>query len=395
MDKNNTASFADKLGDVPMVAIYTGHTEGKNQSQHLAYSNDKGRSWKKYEKNPVLDLDLRDFRDPQVFWYEPDKKWVMSVVLAVERKVQFYSSYNLKEWNYLSSFGPVGDVSGNWECPDLFEVPINGEPGKTKWVLMHSLSPYMQYFVGDFDGIFFKNESPSGKIFRPDYGPDYYAAVVFKNHSADIFPISIGWVNNWNYARDIPTMPWRGAMSLPRLLSLKKVNNEWLLLQEPVTSIELLRSAPTLELKNLIIEKTITLPVKSQQFELIFSVEPSIDSNFGIRLFSGAGHEMELGYNSTSQTLYMDRSKTRNSSFNRLFEKLGRYETHLTLDNTLLSLRIFVDNSIVEVFVNDGRSVMTMQVFPNEVDSGVELFCNQEKIFIENLTLWPIKSVWG
>jgi fructan beta-fructosidase len=107
-----------------------------------------------------------------------------------------------------------------------------------------------------------------------------------------------------------------------------------------------------------------------------------------------AGHEMELGYDNTSQTLYMDRSKTRNSSFNRSFEKLGRYETHLTLDNALLSLRIFVDNSIVEVFANEGRSVMTMQVFPNEVDSGVELFCNQGKIFIENLTLWPIKSVW-
>jgi sucrose-6-phosphate hydrolase SacC (GH32 family) len=156
IDKNNTAGFADKPGDVLMVAIYTGHTEGKNQSQHLAYSNDKGRSWKKYEKNPVLDLGLRDFRDPQVFWYEPDKKWVMSVVLAVEKKVQFYSSYNLKEWKYMSSFGPAGDVSGNWECPDLFEVPINGEPRKTKWVLMHSPSPYMQYFIGDFDGTFFK-----------------------------------------------------------------------------------------------------------------------------------------------------------------------------------------------------------------------------------------------
>ncbi|MCX6642130.1 MAG: glycoside hydrolase family 32 protein [Candidatus Bathyarchaeota archaeon] len=170
MDKNNSAGFAEKPGDVPMVAIYTGHTESKNQSQHIAYSNDKGRTWKKYEKNPVLDLSTKDFRDPQVFWYEPHKKWVMTVVLAVEKKIQFYSSCNLKEWNYMSSFGPAGDTSGTWECPDLFEAPINGEQGKTKWVLMHSPAPYMQYFVGDFDVTSFINEYPSHKIYRPDYG---------------------------------------------------------------------------------------------------------------------------------------------------------------------------------------------------------------------------------
>jgi len=188
IDKNNTAGFAEKPGDVPMVAIYTGHAEGKNQSQHIAYSNDKGRTWKKYEKNPVLDLGLKDFRDPQVFWYEPHKKWVMSVMLAVEQKIQFYSSPNLKEWKLMSGFGPGGDTSGIWECPDLFEVPIYGEPGKSKWVLMHSPSPYMQYFVGDFDGTSFKNISPSCKIYRPDYGPDYYAAVVYKNLSAEMSP---------------------------------------------------------------------------------------------------------------------------------------------------------------------------------------------------------------
>jgi len=394
IDKNNTAGFAEKPGDVPMVAIYTGHAEGKNQSQHIAYSNDKGRTWKKYEKNPVLDLGIKDFRDPQVFWYEPHKKWVMSVVLAVEKKIQFYSSYNLKEWKLMSAFGPAGDTSGIWECPDLFEVPINGELGKTKWVLMHSPSPYMQYFVGDFDGTSFKNENPSEKIYRPDYGPDYYAAVVYKNLSPEVSPVSIGWANNWKYAQDIPTMPWRSAMSLPRSLSLKKINNEWLLLQEPVTSINLLRSAPTLRLENVIVETSKTLPVKSQQFELILSVKFSTYSTFGLRIFSSNGHEMELGYDYSSQTLYIDRSKTSNISFNKSFEKLGRYETSLALNNALLHLRIFVDKSIVEVFANDGQAVMTMQVFPNEIDSEIELFCKNGKAIIKNLTLWSINSSW-
>jgi fructan beta-fructosidase len=394
IDKNNTASFAEEPGDVPMVAIYTGHVKGQNQSQNLAYSNDKGRTWNKFEKNPVLDLGLKDFRDPQVFWHEPHMKWVMSVALPVEKMIQFYSSNNLKEWKFMSSFGPAGDTSSNWECPDLFKIPIKGEPGKIKWVLMHSLSPYMQYFVGDFDGTSFRSENLPGKTYRPDYGPDYYAAVVIKNQVAEENPVSIGWVNNWNYAQDIPTMPWRGAMSLPRALSLKNLSNDWIVLQEPIKYVNMLRSAPILTMKKVIIENIKVLPVKSQQCEMLFSVEPSDDSIFGIRLFSGTNHEMELGYDNESQILYMDRSKTSNNTFNHSFEKLGRYETKLTLTNTLLSFRIFVDKSIVEVFANEGQSVMTMQVFPDEVDSGIELFGTKGKTILNDFTLWPIKSSW-
>jgi fructan beta-fructosidase len=394
IDKNNTAGFAEKLGDVPLVAIYTGHAAGRNQSQNIAYSNDKGRTWKKYENNPVLDLGIKDFRDPQVFWYEPHEKWVMSVVLATEKKIQFYCSTNLKEWKILSSFGPAGDTSGIWECPDLFEAPLKGEPGKTKWVLMHSPAPHMQYFVGDFDGTSFTNENPSAKIYRPDYGPDYYAAIVYKNGSMEKSPVSIGWANNWKYAQDIPTTPWRSAMSLPRVLCLTKMNDEWLLMQEPVPSICTLRSAPLLRMKNRVIKKTDILPVKSQHFELDCSIEFTAASTFGLRFFSGTDHDLEVGYDNTSQTLYMDRSKTGNISFNKTYEKLGRYETNLVLNNAWLELRVFVDKSIVEVFANNGQVVMTMQVFPDETDSGMEIFCEKGKILIKNLTLWEIKSIW-
>ncbi len=159
VDEKNSSGFAGKSGKVPMVAIYTGHQEGLNQSQHIAYSLDKGRTWTKYAKNPVLDLGKKDFRDPKVFWYEPEKKWVMVVALPLEKKIQFYRSPNLLDWTYMSDFGPAGDTTGIWECPDLFQVPVNNNRKESKWVLMHSPAPYMQYFVGEFDGTRFKNET--------------------------------------------------------------------------------------------------------------------------------------------------------------------------------------------------------------------------------------------
>jgi len=145
----------------------------------------------------------------------------MSVSQPIEHQISFYASSNLKDWEHLSDFGPKGDLSGVWECPDLMQVPIVGEPGKTKWVLFTSQNSTMQYFVGEFDGKKFVEDKPSNQIHKQDHGTDYYAAVVYhdtKNHQ----PISIGWVNNWEYANSIPTHPWKSAMSLPRKLSLKK-----------------------------------------------------------------------------------------------------------------------------------------------------------------------------
>ena len=137
----------------------------------------------------------------------------------------------------MSSFGPAGDTTGIWECPDLFQVPVAGSPGKYKWVLMHSPAPYMQYFVGEFDGKTFTSENPASTIYRPDYGPDYYAAIVYNNLPRGSLPVSIGWVNNWKYGNLIPNTPWRGAMSLPREMKVKKSGNEWLLVQQPVKNV--------------------------------------------------------------------------------------------------------------------------------------------------------------
>jgi fructan beta-fructosidase len=392
IDSFNTSGFG-KEGKIPMVAVYTGHTEGVNQSQHLAYSLDHGRSWTKYDKNPVLDLKKRDFRDPKVFWHAPQRKWVMAVMLPIEKQVQFYSSGNLKDWKLMSHFGPAGDTTGIWECPDLFQVPIVGEPGKKKWVFMHSPAPYMQYFVGEFDGTTFKNENDPSKIFRPDYGPDYYAAIVYNNLPAGSTPVSIGWANNWNYANALPTSPWKSVMSISRELSVKKINGQWQLIQSPVAALSSLKGLEQ-EMKNISVEGEKLINFSSQQMGIELVFEKGTGSSFGIQLAAGNGHPIEIGYESSTNKIYIDRSKTANQSFNERFVALNRFETILPSSSKELKLKVFFDQSIVEVFVNDGEAVLTAQLFPDKDDNRIQLFSKGGKTLCKELHVWQMKSIW-
>ena len=399
LDKNNSTGFATKAGQIPMVAIYTAHIipdssdkENYRQEQHIAYSLDKGRTWTKYAGNPVLDIHKKDFRDPKVFWYDKGKKWIMAVVLPHEHIVQFYSSKNLKQWEHLSDFGPAGDYTNIWECPDLLQVPIENDPGKKKWVLINSQQTTMQYFVGEFDGTKFTNENPSNKIYRPDYGPDYYAAVTY-NLPATQQPVLLGWANNWSYANDIPTFPWKSAMALPRDLSLKKTNGQWLLIQKPVDALKKLRTDPV-ELKNISVAGKKELSIKSQQFEMEISFQPVTNSTAGVHLAVGRQNVFVIGYDASSQKLFVDRSGCSNNSFHKEFASLSRYETSLTPLNGKIKLHIFFDNSIVEVFANDGRTVMTTQIFPGENDNGVELFSEGGTTKFETVRLWKMRSAW-
>jgi fructan beta-fructosidase len=392
IDKNNTSGFG-KNGKVPMVAVYTGHIENVNQSQHIAYSLDDGITWTKYANNPVLDLHKKDFRDPKIFWQQQKKYWVMAVMLPVEHIVQFYSSKNLKEWQHLSDFGPAGDTSGVWECPDLTQVPIEGMPGKKKWLLQTSQNASMQYFVGEFDGTSFTNENPTDKVYRPDYGPDYYAAIAYNQLPAAILPTAIGWINNWNYANDIPTTPWKGAMALPRTLSLKKVNNEWLLIQKPVAAINA-QAKKILQLKNEMVEGKKMLPAKNTQFKLQLTIEPPAASVSGVRIANGNDHYFEIGYDEAKQVCYTDRSKAGNNSFSESFKKLSRFEKTIALQHKKLQLEIYFDNSIAEVFVNGGEAVFTVQLFPAEKETGIELFSTGAAASFSNISLWQMKTVW-
>jgi fructan beta-fructosidase len=399
IDKTNSSRFAKNPGQIPMVAIYTAHViadpskpDDYRQEQHIAYSLDKGRTWTKYSGNPVLDIHKKDFRDPKVFWYENDKKWVMAVVLPHEHRVQFYSSPNLKQWTYMSEFGPAGDVENIWECPDLLQVPIENAGGKKKWVLINSQQTTMQYFVGEFDGRSFHNENPPGKIYRPDFGPDYYAAVTY-NLPANQSPVLLGWANNWTYANDIPTFPWKSAMALPRNLSLRKIGPEWILIQQPIPALKSLRT--TLHaVDHITVSDKKQLPVKGQQLEMQVLFEPGKNSTAGVRLAEGQGSAFVVGYDAQDEKLFIDRAGVGDASFNNKYSGLSRYEVPLSTVNHKINLQIFFDNSIIEVFANGGITVATVQIFPDQKDDRIELFSNGGATRFESVKVWKMRSAW-
>ena len=400
VDKNNTSGFAQKPGQTPMVAVYTAHIipdkskpDDYMQTQHIAYSLDDGRTWTKYAGNPVLDLHKKDFRDPKVFWYQPGKKWIMVTVLPNEHIMQFHSSPDLKTWTHLSDFGPAGDVSGIWECPDLLQVPINGQPGKFKWVLMNSQQFTMQYFVGDFDGAVFHNENPTDTILRPDYGPDFYAGITYNNLPPGEDPVLIGWANNWKYAQSIPTSPWRSAMSLPRSLRLKKAGNTWTLLQQPVKALQTLRGAPV-EWKNKSISNEMAFPAKGQVLELDAELIPAKGVLCGIRLAASDGQGIIIKYDAAGQQLTIDRSKTGNINFDNQFAAVSSATARVPLQQGKLRLHAFLDKSILEVYTNDGASVLTTQLFSAANLDGIVFFSENGTTRVLSGRVWSLKSIW-
>ncbi len=394
VDKKNTSGFG-KDGKIPMVAVYTGHIENVSQTQNIAYSLNEGKTWTKYANNPILDLHKKDFRDPKIFWQQNKNYWVMAVMMPVEHIVQFYSSANLKDWTHLSDFGPIGDTSGVWECPDLTQVPVEGNPNKKKWLLQMSQNESMQYFVGTFDGVSFTNENTTKEILRPDYGSDYYAAITYNQLPASHLPTAIGWANNWNYANDIPTNPWKSAMAIPRTLSIKKVNGQWILLQKPIAGLDALRKNNKLLPNENIENNKILLQPKSNQFEFDLSITPSLKNTIsGVRIKVGKDAYFEIGYNNSKQLLYIDRSKTGDNSFNDKFKKMSYYEKKISLNDNKVDLQIFVDHSIVEVFVNGGEAVFTSQIFPKKDNSDIEIFSKNSKSNFTNIRFYEMESTW-
>ena len=251
VDWKNSSGFG-KGGKPPLVAIYTGYrTTDRVQFQCVAYSNDNGRTWTKYPGNPVINIDSKDFRDPKVQWHDATKRWVMTVSLSAEHKVRFYGSDNLQEWTLLSEFGPAGATGGVWECPDLFQLPVQGT-NEDRWVLAVNMNPGSvaggsggQHFIGQFDGSRFVTDkdastqpTPARSAFESalwfDYGPDYYAAVSWSDvPKSDGRRLWLGWMSNWAYGADVPTSPWRSAMSIPREVGLRKTAEGIRLVQKP------------------------------------------------------------------------------------------------------------------------------------------------------------------
>jgi fructan beta-fructosidase len=402
VDWNNTSGFGTDPKHPPLVALFT-HAKDK-QVQSLAYSTDKGRTWKMYEGNPVMpDPPVADWRDPKVFWHEETRQWVM--ILAAGEKAMIYTSPDLKAWTYASEFGkPNGAPDGIWECPDLFPLPVDGNPGNKKWVLIVSINDGapaggsgMQYFVGDFDGKTFTNGNPADTTLWADYGADFYAGVTWSDDpKGKESRLWLAWMSNWQYANDTPTSTWRGAFSLVRKLELKTLPEGIRMIQTPADGFEQLRhpvkslSAQTVQPG----DRTLSA-VHGDTLEIVaeFRVDPNTTADeFGIQVRTGERNRTTIGYNRDNASLFVDRSQSGITDFNGGFAK--RHEAPLEVRNNKVKMHIFVDRSSVEVFGNNGETVITDQIFPDPSDTGLELYAAGGNVTLESLHIYALDKVW-
>lgn len=377
VDKHNVSGLCGK--DPCLAAIYTAHKEGW-QRQNLAYSLDRGRTWKDYAGNPVVDEKKPDFRDPKVFWYEPQKKWVLATVYADERVARFYESKDLRTWKFLSEFGPAGTTEGQWECPDLMQLPVEGT-NQNKWVLMISRNPGapqggtgVQYFVGEFDGTKFINETPDDVKQWVDYGKDFYATQRFANLPAsDRRIIWMGWLGNWQYANKEPTSPWRGVQSIPRELFLKKCEQRYCVAQRPIGELETLREKPQK------ISGAMSLRTASVEAEFTMSAAGTWT------ITDAKNNAVVVGFDRVAKQVYIDRTKSGEASFSPDFP--GRHSAGIT--GKSVRVHAYLDQTTLELFFNDGERVMSERVY---LSGPVKLSWDSKGTV--SGTLWEMRSIW-
>lgn len=393
VDKDNTAGF----GKGAVVAFYTSAKStpwGDVQSQSMAYSLDNGKTFIKYEHNPILTSNERDFRDPKVFWYAPGKHWVM--MLAVGQEMQIYSSGNLKEWKKESSFGAMqGAHGGVWECPDLVEVAVEGSKEK-KWVLICNLNPggpfggsAAQYFVGSFDGKKFVNESPTQTKWL-DWGKDNYATVTWSNAPAGRC-IALGWMSNWQYANNVPTTQYRSANTLARDLTLYRAGGELYLKSKPSPEIKKARAEEkkisTFEVKGNY-EVASLLADNKGAYEIEMTIENKGTSKIDFSLMNEKGEKVAMYYDVVRKQFVMDRSASGIVGFSRDFPAV----TVAPVRNTdQIHLRLFIDRSSVEAFGEDGEYVMTNLVFPAEPYNRMVFSSDKGSYIVKSMNVYRLQ----
>ena len=337
VDINNTSGFGT-TDNPPIVAIYTEHqNDESNQSQCLAFSVDEGATFTKYEGNPVLDINAKNFRDPKVQWI--DNQWIMTVALANDFKISFYSSPDLKSWTHLSNFGPAAEIGGVWECPDLIQF-------EGKWVLLVSLNPggYQvgsgtQYFIGQWNGKEFIADDLQTRWL--DYGRDNYAGVTFSN-APEGKKIFLGWMSNWHYAGKVPTDPWRSAMTLPRELSLHG-------------------------------DRIIQTPINHPNGfpEVSFTTQEG-----AIRICESNERYVEIGVR--NQKLYVDSSHAWNDLDAPTLQEIA-------IEKGEIDIRVIVDRGCVEVFAAGGTVVLTNLVFVETALTSVAPFTGANNLKVAGL----------
>ena len=557
VDWKNTSGFG-RDGKPPLVAIYTGHRQGR-QDQRIAYSNDRGRTWTKYDGNPVLDLKMADFRDPKVSWHEPTRRWIMVVALPLEKKVHFYTSADLKRWEFAGEFGPAGGLGGMWECPDLFQTTVEG--GGTKWVLIVNINPGgpaggsgCQYFVGDFDGKKFVDDPtpgkqtefvPKGRVVadfesgyggwkvegeafgnepaqgtlpnqqpvtgfkgrglinsyrggdsatgtltspsfeidanhisfligggagtetrvdlivdgkavrsargreaeqlawqswnvsefrgknariqavdhhtggwghinldhfiladepaRPaadpvrwaDFGPDFYAAVSWSDvPKEDGRRIWLGWMSNWRYADKVPTHPWRSAMTVPRVLTLRPSAEGLKLLQRPVAELAKLRRPNPRTFNGGSIAAANEWLKKQSDLPSLLEMEVELDgvstgNAVNLQLHTAADEFTELNIDGTNSRIAFDRTRSGKTDFHPEFP--GRHEAPLRIRDGRVTLHLLLDTSSIEIFAQDGETVLTELIFPQSGPRAVTIQSKKDGPKVHSITIRELK----
>jgi len=348
----------DKKND-RVVAFYT--SAGQNQVQSMAVSKDNGITFQKEASNPILTSNEPDFRDPKAFWNPEIQKW--NLVLAVGQEMRIYSSPNLKDWTYESSFGKgYGNHDGVWECPDLMKLQVRGTD-KQKWMLICNINPggpfggsATQYFVGDFDGKKFTCEHKDTRWM--DYGKDHYATVTFDN-APDGRKIALAWMSNWQYANSVPTMQYRSANSVPRDLNLFEYQGETYC---SVTPSKELLSARGKKVKKL-----------SETCEVVIDMKAKTE----IVLSNTKGEQVIMSYDGKNGTFSMDRTKSGNVSFSEAFPVVTVAPTY----GDIHQLRIFIDRCSIEAIDADGKMAMTNLVFPSEPYNNIKVKSGKATIY--------------
>lgn len=418
VDWKNSSGFGEN-GKPPLVAIFTQHlSEGEKagrsnfQYQAMAYSNDRGRTWKMYQGNPVIPntRNIRDFRDPKVIWDNTTNHWVM--VFATYDRVMFWSSPDLKNWSYLSDFGKeFGAHGGVWECPDLFPMEVEGT-GEKKWVLLQSLNPGSpnggsgtQYFVGNFDGkVFtldpsFMPDVTGGKAVWLDWGRDNYAGVTWSDvPKEDGRRLFIGWMSNWDYAQMVPTEVWRSTTTLPRSLVLKKTPSGYRLSSQPVKELEVLRRR-VFSIKSCSVNGEMDLTDKLGFSPRLSEIEFEIElpdgnlTDFGIALSNSNGEEYRIGLDVAGNEFYSDRTKTGDNSFSNKFA-VKHHTAPRASNNRTVHLHLFFDVASCELFADGGEVVMTDIFFPSKDFSKLMVYSNGGKLDIASLKVYELGRSW-
>lgn len=369
VDWENSSGLGDG-SEPPLIAVYTAYHQGpERQSQHVAYSHDRGRTWSEYSGNPVICLKQEHFRDPKVFWHAASGAWIMVVALPREHKAQIYRSNDLLSWHLASEFGPAGSVTGQWECPDLFEVPLE-DSSRTAWVLKVDVDKDLvtsgsgaQWFAGSFDGFQFDPLPSKRAVQLADYGHDFYAAQTWSDlPEGTPNPIWIAWMSNHQSGKEYPTHPWRGAMTLPRQLFLREHGEELILCQRPLSPFVGAGATPR-ELGSLLLSGAKEQCLDEGHEPLIGEVAFTVGrQSRGTLIFSVTGNH-DSGVRAEFDL---------NSGELRLWREVHPAITATEFRNAVsapiavgedLKVQVLLDRSSVEIFLNDGSAVVTACYF--------------------------------